>query len=48
MFIADAVDAYDKVLNAKNNPGRSGLNFGSGTEISVNKACRISDQIRNA
>ncbi|MGA7601927.1 MAG: GDP-mannose 4,6-dehydratase, partial [Nitrososphaeraceae archaeon] len=41
MFIADAVDAYDKVLNAKNNPGRSGLNFGSGTEISVNKLAEL-------
>jgi len=37
MFVEDAVNAYDKVLIAKGNPGRNGINFGSGTEISVNK-----------
>jgi UDP-glucose 4-epimerase len=37
MFVEDAVNAYDKVLMAKGNPGRNGINFGSGTEISVNK-----------
>ena len=37
MFVEDAVNSYDKVLMAKGNPGRNGINFGSGTEISVNK-----------
>jgi UDP-glucose 4-epimerase len=41
LYVTDAVDAYDKVLNAGNNPGRSGLNFGSGIEISVNKVAEL-------
>lgn len=36
MYIQDAVKAYDQVLRAKGNPGKNGLNFGSGKEISVN------------
>jgi UDP-glucose 4-epimerase len=46
MYVQDAVAAYDKILTAKGNPGRNGINFGSGTEISVND---IADSIiRNA
>jgi UDP-glucose 4-epimerase len=41
MFVADAVDAYNKVLLANHNPGRNGINFGSGTEISVNKIAEL-------
>jgi UDP-glucose 4-epimerase len=41
MFIADAVNAYDMVLVAKNNPGRNGINFGSGIEISINKIAEL-------
>jgi UDP-glucose 4-epimerase len=41
MFIADAVNAYDMVLMAKNNPGRNGINFGSGVEISINKIAEL-------
>jgi UDP-glucose 4-epimerase len=36
MYIQDAVKAYDLVLQAEGNPGKNGLNFGSGNEISVN------------
>jgi UDP-glucose 4-epimerase len=41
MFIEDAVNAYDLVLKSKGNPGREGINFGSGTEISVNKIANL-------
>lgn len=41
MYVIDAVDAYDKILNANNNPGRNGINFGSGTEISVNRIAEL-------
>lgn len=41
MFVTDAVNAYDKVLNATNSPGRNGINFGSGTEISVNSIAEL-------
>ena len=41
IFIEDAIDAYDKVLTAKDNPARNGLNFGSGKEISVNKIAEV-------
>jgi UDP-glucose 4-epimerase len=37
MFVKDAVSAYDKVLRSKGNPGRNGINFGSGKEISINE-----------
>lgn len=41
MYVEDAVSAYDKVLNSKGNTGRDGINFGSGTEISVNKIAEL-------
>jgi UDP-glucose 4-epimerase len=41
IFIQDAIDAYDKVLTATDNPARNGLNFGSGKEISVNKIAQV-------
>jgi UDP-glucose 4-epimerase len=37
MFVQDAIAAYDQVLRAKGNPGKNGINFGSGTEITVNE-----------
>jgi UDP-glucose 4-epimerase len=36
MFVEDAVGAYDRVLLAEDNPGKEGINFGSGKETSVN------------
>ena len=42
MYVEDAINAYDKVLTANDNPGRNGINFGSGTEVSVN---RIADLV---
>ena len=41
MYVEDAVNAYDKVLKAKGNPGREGINFGSGSEVSVNKIAEL-------
>ena len=41
MYVTDAVNAYDMVLTADNNPGRNGINFGSGTEISVNRIAEL-------
>jgi UDP-glucose 4-epimerase len=41
MFVEDAVNAYDKVLMAKGNPGKNGINFGSGKEISINEIARL-------
>jgi UDP-glucose 4-epimerase len=41
LYVTDAVDAYDKVLNASGNPGRNGINFGSGTEISVKRIAEL-------
>jgi UDP-glucose 4-epimerase len=41
MYVADAVDAYDRVLIAQNNPGRNGINFGSGKEISINSIASL-------
>ena len=41
MYIDDAVEAYDKVLMSTNNPGKNGINFGSGTEISVNEIAEL-------
>jgi UDP-glucose 4-epimerase len=35
MYVKDAVDAYDTVLRSKGNPGKNGINFGSGKEISI-------------
>jgi UDP-glucose 4-epimerase len=37
MFVDDAISAYDKVLMSEGNPGKEGINFGTGREISVNK-----------
>jgi UDP-glucose 4-epimerase len=37
MFVKDAVSAYDMVLRSRGNPGRNGINFGSGKEISINE-----------
>jgi UDP-glucose 4-epimerase len=41
MYVTDAVDAYDKVLKSDSNPGRNGINFGSGSEISVRGIAEI-------
>jgi UDP-glucose 4-epimerase len=41
MFIEDAVNAYDKILMSTNNPGKNGINFGSGTEITVNEIAEM-------
>ena len=35
MFVKDAVYASDTVLKSKGNPGKNGINFGSGKEISI-------------
>lgn len=41
MYVQDAVNAYDNVLRADGNPGKDGINFGSGTEISVNNIAEL-------
>ena len=41
MHVSDAVSAYDKVLKADKNPGRNGINFGSGMEITVNEIAKL-------
>jgi UDP-glucose 4-epimerase len=41
MFVKDAVSAYDKVLRARGNPGRNGINFGSGKEVSINEIAEL-------
>jgi UDP-glucose 4-epimerase len=41
LYIEDAVVAYDKILKSHSNPGKYGINFGTGTEISVNKISDI-------
>src|SRR6185437_14591649 len=41
MYITDAVDAYNKVLTSTNNPGKNGINFGSGTEKSINEIAEL-------
>ncbi|HEY6536825.1 MAG TPA: GDP-mannose 4,6-dehydratase [Candidatus Nitrosocosmicus sp.] len=41
MYITDAVDAYDKILTSTNNPGKNGINFGSGTEKSINEIAEL-------
>src|SRR5688572_28531771 len=41
MYVDDAVNAYDKILMARGNPGKSGINFGSGTELTVNKIAEL-------
>lgn len=41
MYVEDAVRAFDKVLKAKDNPGKNGINFGSGTEVSINRIAEL-------
>ena len=41
MYIDDAVQAYDKMLNSTSNYGKNGINFGSGTEISISKIASL-------
>jgi UDP-glucose 4-epimerase len=41
MYVDDAVNAYDKVLLSKVNPGRNGINFGSGKELSINRIAEL-------
>ena len=41
MYVKDAVNAYDLVLKSKGYIGRDGINFGSGTEISLNKIANL-------
>jgi UDP-glucose 4-epimerase len=41
MYVEDAVNAYDKVLKSNDNPGKYGINFGTGTEKSVNEIAEL-------
>lgn len=41
MYIADVLEAYDKTLKSTENPGKAGINFGSGTEYSVNEIAEL-------
>lgn len=41
MYVDDAVNAYDKVLRSRDNPGKYGINFGTGTEKSVNEIAEL-------
>jgi UDP-glucose 4-epimerase len=41
MYVDDAVNAYDKVLNSHDNPGKFGINFGTGTEKTVNEIAEL-------
>jgi UDP-glucose 4-epimerase len=41
MYVTDAVNAYDLILKAKGNPGRNGINFGSGSEVSINQIANL-------
>ncbi|WP_148686660.1 GDP-mannose 4,6-dehydratase [Candidatus Nitrosocosmicus hydrocola] len=41
MYVDDAINAYDKVLHSKDNPGKYGINFGTGTEKSVNEIAEL-------
>ncbi|TVP41697.1 GDP-mannose 4,6-dehydratase [Candidatus Nitrosocosmicus arcticus] len=41
MYVDDAVNAYDKVLKSNDNPGKYGINFGTGTEKSVNEIAEL-------
>lgn len=41
MYVSDAVNAYDKVLKSKDNPGKYGINFGTGTENTVNEIAEL-------
>ena len=40
-YVSDVINAYDLILKAKGNPGRDGINLGSGREISVNKIAEV-------
>jgi UDP-glucose 4-epimerase len=40
-YVSDVINAYDLILKSKGNPGKDGINFGSGFEISVNKIAEI-------
>ncbi|HET7642947.1 MAG TPA: GDP-mannose 4,6-dehydratase, partial [Nitrososphaeraceae archaeon] len=40
-YVSDVINAYDLILKSKDNPGKDGINFGSGFEISVNKIAEI-------
>ena len=35
------INAYDLILKTKGNPGKNGINFGSGSEVSVNKIAEV-------
>jgi UDP-glucose 4-epimerase len=48
MYITDAVNAYDKVLHSKDNPGKYGINFGTGSEKSVNDIAKLILNYANA
>lgn len=41
MYVDDAVNGYDLVLKSTNNPGKYGINFGTGTEKSVNQIAEL-------
>lgn len=41
MYVDDAVEAYDKILKQNGNPGKNGINIGSGRELSVNKIAEL-------
>jgi UDP-glucose 4-epimerase len=41
MYVDDAVTAYDKVLQSRDNPGKYRINFGTGTEKSVNEIAEL-------
>ena len=40
-YISDVINAYDLILKTKGNPGKNGINFGSGSEVSVNKIAEV-------
>jgi nucleoside-diphosphate-sugar epimerase len=41
MFVADAIRAYDSILKSDPNPGKNGINFGTGSEISINDVAKL-------
>jgi UDP-glucose 4-epimerase len=41
MYVSDAVKAYDKVLKSEDNPGKYGINFGTGVEKTVNEIAEL-------
>lgn len=41
IYVNDAVDAYDLVMKSTDNPGKYGINFGTGTEKSVNQIAEL-------